>query len=72
MIWPAVVAGMGRGGMATKVRAARLAARSGAATVIASGMTENVLNEVIAGCNIGTFLQPDIEPLAARKQWLAG
>ena len=64
--------GLGRGGMATKIRAARLAARSGAATVIASGMTENVLNEVFAGREIGTYLQPDIEPLAARKQWLAG
>jgi glutamate 5-kinase len=64
--------GLGRGGMATKVRAARLAARSGAATVIASGNEENVISDVIAGGQIGTYLQPDIEPLAARKQWLAG
>ncbi len=64
--------GLGRGGMYTKVRAARLAARSGAATVIVSGNIANVLEKIISGQNIGTFLVPDIAPLAARKQWLAG
>ena len=64
--------GLGRGGMFTKVRAARLAARSGAATVIVSGNIENVINSVISGDNIGTYLIPDIAPLVARKQWLAG
>jgi len=64
--------GLGRGGMFTKVRAARLAARSGAATVIVSGNIENVINSVISGDEIGTYLIPDIAPLAARKQWLAG
>ena len=64
--------GLGRGGMYTKVRAARLAARSGAATVIASGAADNVLMDIISGADIGTYLRPDIKPLAARKQWLAG
>lgn len=64
--------GLGRGGMYTKVRAARLAARSGAATVIVSGSIENVISSVISGDKIGTYLIPDIAPLAARKQWLAG
>jgi len=64
--------GLGRGGMLTKVRAARLAARSGAATVIVSGNIENVINSVISGDNIGTYLIPDVAPLVARKQWLAG
>ena len=64
--------GLGRGGMYTKVRAARLAARSGAASVIVSGNIENVINSVISGKNIGTYLIPDIAPFAARKQWLAG
>jgi glutamate 5-kinase len=63
--------GLGRGGMCTKVRAARLAARSGAATVIAAGAAENVINDVIAGSELGTYLLPDIEPLVARKRWLA-
>ena len=63
---------LGRGGMQTKLRAARLAARSGAATIIASGSVDNVIQRVIAGENIGTLLLPDQEPLVARKQWLAG
>lgn len=64
--------GLGRGGMFTKIRAARLAARSGAATVIVSGEIEHVIDKVVAGDDLGTYLIPDIEPLAARKQWLAG
>jgi len=63
---------LGRGGMFTKVRAARLAARSGAATVIASGAEEHIIARVMSGEKIGTYLVPDIAPLAARKQWLAG
>ncbi len=58
--------------MYTKVRAARLAARSGAATVIVSGKIENVITAVFQGDELGTYLIPNIEPLAARKQWLAG
>jgi glutamate 5-kinase len=64
--------GLGRGGMMTKVAAAAVAARSGAATVIASGRDQDVLNRVIAGESVGTFLIPDSEPLVARKRWLAG
>jgi glutamate 5-kinase len=64
--------GLGRGGMQTKVRAARLAARSGAATVIAPGALTNVISEVMNGISIGTYFVPDLEPLAARKRWLAG
>lgn len=63
--------GLGRGGMFTKVRAARLAARSGAATVIASGEVDQVIVRVVAGAPLGTYLQPVLAPLAARKRWLA-
>ncbi len=64
--------GLGRGGMFTKVRAARLASRSGAATIIAPGIATEVLTSVLAGADIGTHFLPDIEPLVARKRWLAG
>ena len=64
--------GLGRGGMFTKVKAARLAARSGAATVIASGQVSEVIAKVLSGADIGTYLHPDIARLDARKQWLAG
>jgi glutamate 5-kinase len=62
---------LGRGGMLTKVSAARLAARAGAATVIAPGKIENVLLEIAEGKQHGTLLYPDNEPLVARKQWIA-
>ncbi|MGR8940432.1 MAG: glutamate 5-kinase [Gammaproteobacteria bacterium] len=64
--------GLGRGGMSTKVRAARLASRSGAATVIAAGVAEEVISRVMTGENLGTYFIPDLEPLLARKRWLAG
>ena len=63
---------LGRGGMITKVRAARLAAHSGANTVIVGGRAQNVLLRVAAGEEIGTFLHTSQQPIAARKQWLAG
>ena len=62
---------LGRGGMFTKVRAARLAARSGAVTVIAYGAEDDVIKRVYLGQPIGTSLLPDQEPVVARKQWLA-
>lgn len=64
--------GLGRGGMFTKVRAARLAARSGAATVVAPGVLNNVIAAVFSGTEVGTHFLPDVEPLIARKRWLAG
>jgi glutamate 5-kinase len=62
----------GTGGMVTKVRAARLAARSGAATIIAPGRGSGVLTRIGAGEAVGTLLTPAQGPEAARKQWLAG
>jgi glutamate 5-kinase len=64
--------GLGTGGMVTKVRAARLAARSGTPTVIAPGRGNAVIARVRAGEAVGTLLLPVQEPQAARKQWLAG
>jgi glutamate 5-kinase len=66
------IRGLGRGGMSTKVRAARLAARSGAATVIVSGKINDVITRVFTGEQLGSYLVPNLEPLVARKQWLAG
>jgi glutamate 5-kinase len=64
--------GLGLGGMVTKVRAARLAARSGAGTVIASGRRQLVIEAISRGDQVGTLLVPVQEPQAARKRWLAG
>ncbi|MEP7182811.1 MAG: glutamate 5-kinase [Betaproteobacteria bacterium] len=62
---------LGRGGMLTKVLAAKRAARSGASTVIASGREDAVLTRLAAGETIGTSLIAETATLAARKQWLA-
>ena len=63
---------LGRGGMTTKIRAARTAVRSGASTVIASGRAENILLRLQQGENLGTLFPAAHETLTARKQWLAG
>ena len=63
---------LGRGGMQTKLRASRLAARSGTHTVIVGGAIEQVLARLKSGERLGTLLVPEQEPQAARKQWLAG
>nr|WP_179947972.1 glutamate 5-kinase [Thiomonas intermedia] len=63
--------GIGTGGMATKVTAARRAARSGAHTVIASGREPEVLARLARGEIVGTQLLAGHAKLAARKQWMA-
>jgi glutamate 5-kinase len=63
---------IGRGGMATKVLAARRAARSGAHTIVASGRQADVLVRLARGELIGTEFISRTPRLAARKQWLAG
>lgn len=60
-----------RGGMLSKVIAAKRAARSGAHTIIASGHEKDVLVRLAQGESIGTRLLARIPVLAARKQWLA-
>jgi glutamate 5-kinase len=50
---------LGRGGMATKLLAARRAARSGAVTVILSGQDPENLRHLAAGVGVGTLLWPD-------------
>jgi len=62
---------LAKGGMLTKVLAAKRAARSGAHTVIASGREPDVLVRLAQGEAIGTLLTAGAMPLAARKQWLA-
>ena len=63
---------LGRGGMRTKLAAAQIAARSGAATVIAHGRAPDSLLKIAAGETIGTLLKPAEAPMGARKRWIAG
>ena len=64
--------GLGRGGMVTKVRAARLAARSGAYTVVVGGRLDSVLLRLRKNEALGTLMLPSTSRQVARKQWLAG
>ncbi len=66
-----VGSGISRGGMQTKVVAAKRAARSGANTIVASGHEANVLIRLSEDEVIGTRFLAKIPVLAARKQWLA-
>jgi glutamate 5-kinase len=61
---------IGRGGMLTKVLAAKRAAGSGASTVIAWGREPDVLLRLAAGEAIGTALVAGTAKYAARKQWM--
>ena len=63
--------GIGRGGMITKVLAARRAAGSGASTVIAWGREADVLLRLCKGEPIGTLLVAQTQKMQARKQWIA-
>lgn len=62
---------LGRGGMITKILAAKRAAGSGASTVIAWGREPDVLLRLARGEAIGTALLASTPKLAARKQWMA-
>jgi len=63
--------GIGRGGMLTKILAAKRAATSGAHTVIAWGREDQVLTRLAGGEAIGTQLVAQTAQLTARKQWMA-
>jgi len=61
---------LGRGGMQTKLTAARIASRSGTATAIVPGLQQRIILDVIDGNDVGTLLIPNDVPISARKRWL--
>ena len=60
-----------RGGMASKLSAAKIASWAGVPTVIASSRRPGVLRDAVAGENVGTLARPRAERLGARKLWIA-
>ena len=62
---------IGRGGMITKILAAKRAAGSGASTVIAWGREPQALIRLTQGEAIGTLLVAQTQKMQARKQWMA-
>lgn len=62
---------IGKGGMLTKILAAKRATKSGASTVIVSGRIPDVLVRLADGESLGTLLVAESEPISARKQWMS-
>ena len=62
---------LGKGGMITKILAAKRAAGSGASTVVAWGRETDVLIRLANGESIGTLLVAPTHKQQARKQWMA-
>jgi glutamate 5-kinase len=60
-----------RGGMATKIAAAKTAALSGVPTIIANGKIPGNLDKILQGKDVGTLILPEQSKLASRKHWIA-
>jgi len=59
------------GGMKSKIEAAKIVTRAGISMVIAHGERKNVLAELTAGADVGTWFVPQENKLASRKRWIA-
>ena len=59
-----------RGGMVTKVQAAKLATSSGVAVVITSGHVPDVLLRLVGGEGIGTLFEPTASRMDSRRRWM--
>jgi glutamate 5-kinase len=62
---------VGTGGMASKVQAAKIAARFGVVTVVASGRRERPVTSILDGADAGTVFWPSVSRLQSRKHWIA-
>ena len=62
---------LSKGGMVTKIEAAKIAVGGGTHMVIASGQVLHPLDALAAGCG-GTWFLAHSDPVAARKRWIAG
>lgn len=65
------VSGGGRGGMASKLDAARMASRAGCHAVIGSGRDPAALGKILSGDAVGTWLPAAINSHDARRRWIA-
>jgi glutamate 5-kinase len=69
--WAGQAGPAGRGGMASKLEAARQASLYGLPTVIANGREPGMLEQVVGGERVGTLISPSPAPMDARKHWIA-
>jgi glutamate 5-kinase len=61
---------LSRGGMASKLEAARLAVSAGESVVIANGRRPNVLRDILAGAELGTLILAQGPAVTSRKRWI--
>jgi glutamate 5-kinase len=61
---------LGRGGIQSKIKAAEIATSCGIPVVIANSRKNNVLIEILAGKEVGTYFKPQ-NPMSAVKRWIA-
>lgn len=61
---------LGRGGMRTKLEAARMAANSGVDVFIANGRTPNVIERIAGGEHLGTYFPKRVDSVESRKRWM--
>jgi glutamate 5-kinase len=61
----------GRGGMATKLQAARIAMESGGVVVIANGLTAGILSRVLNGEEVGSLFVGKAGSLSEKRRWIA-
>jgi glutamate 5-kinase len=64
------VGGLSKGGMASKLEAARLATTGGENVIIASGRTPDILPRIVAGESVGTLFLAQGQTVTARKRWI--
>ncbi len=62
---------LGRGGMSSKLQAAKKAAAAGLPTIIANGLAPGILTKIFAGEQVGTIFLPQAQKLKSRQYWLA-
>ena len=62
---------LGRGGMASKIKAGQKVALKGVPAIIAGGFKTGVLNRIFEGEDVGTLFMPRDIPLCSRKHWIA-
>jgi glutamate 5-kinase len=62
---------VGRGGIQSKIRAAEIATKSGIPVIIANSRKENVILDVLAGKEVGTYFKPEPRGMPAVKRWIA-
>ena len=62
---------LGKGGMESKIKAARHVAMCGIPTIIANGTKKNIIRDIFEGREEGTLFLPQSIPMKSRKHWIA-